>query len=116
MQNLTIPWVLGRVEAVKVTMTKNCNDFCEELTSKKHIIINVAPFKELVIDLSMDTSVKFTCTPDFHKRHLIHCYILKLAQDGTVLSYFTILLLKIHEIVRLFTKENAPQSRVGTSV
>ena len=101
-----------RLEAFTITKTVDCAKFCQKLILRKKIKVFGSPEElttgtssdfnvEIVIDLRSDTTVNFVSRPDVYKNHIIHCYILKLADNGTVLSYVSIMLLNIDEIVKL---------------
>ena len=117
-EELAIDSLNLRLEAVEITKTENCATFCRELILHRKIKLFGPPKRlmlgttsefnvEIVIDLTSDTTVNFVSHPDFHKNHIIHCYILKLADNGTVISYVSIMLLTIDEVVKLLKNDKA---------
>ena len=60
--------------------------------------------KNIEIDLSSESKIDFIGDEEFHKDHLIHCYIIGLCADKTPISYVSILQLKVPEIIDNITK------------
>ena len=83
--------VLCQICGDQVTMGSAKN---KETTNqmKPHIL------QGLEIDLSSDAKVDFIGDEEFHKDHLIHCYIVGLCADKSPISYVSILQLTVGEI------------------
>jgi hypothetical protein len=56
-------------------------------------------FQGLEIDISSEKSIDFVADEEFHKDHLIHCYIVGLSADGTPISYISIMQLTVPEVI-----------------
>ena len=86
-----------------ITQTFPCTLFLESVRSKGQISLCKGPFKELIVDFSSGSYVKFSANPSKYKNYILHSYVLRLYDDGySIITYVPILLLKVNDIQYLF--------------
>ena len=69
-------------------------------SSKKSATQIRCVLQNLEIDLSHESTVSFTSEEEFHRDHIIHCYIVGLSSEKTPISYISIMQLTGSEIVQ----------------
>ena len=90
-----------------------CTVFFESVRSKGQISISSGPFKELLVDFSSGSYVKFSANPSKYENYILHSYVLRLYDDGcSIFTYVPIMLLKVNDIQYLF--ETGKGSKYGS--